>query len=276
MSSWSCAPEVPIARSTTRCSYVVVILGGLAALIVVVGLVAVISAGFALSFDAIGAVGRASGMRSDLAWLLPAAVDGAMAVGTVTAVVVRRLRRSTVYPWTVVLVNTTISVACNGLHAYEGATMTLPTSIAVAVSAVPAVNLALSVHLLVLLVDALADALLQQTTIRIAGEDTQESRPLQRPDDQALTISCEEAEAGSRCEPAALAQVRLLSGRELQRAAWKWAVENRRMDGSLPSGTEIAKAHGRSPRWGRLVRNAGLSGYLDVGHGACSSDRQLR
>src|SRR5512139_3107002 len=176
MSACSFAPEAPVRWSTGRCSYLLVALGGLAALIVSIGLAAVISAGFALSFDAIGTVGRASGMRADLAWLLPAAVDGAMAVGTVTAVVVRRLQRPTVYPWAVVLVNSAISVACNGLHAYEGTAMELPTPIAVAVSAVPAINLALSVHLLVLLVDAVADAMLQRTAIQIVEPDTGQDR----------------------------------------------------------------------------------------------------
>jgi hypothetical protein len=63
-------------------------------------------------------VGRASGIRDGWAWLLPTAIDGAMAV---TAVVVRRLGRSTAYRWMVVLVNAAISVACNALRAYAGA-----------------------------------------------------------------------------------------------------------------------------------------------------------
>lgn len=240
MSAWSRSPEAPIKHPSARSSYVVVILGGLAALIVVVGLAAVISAGFALSFHAIGAVGRVSGMRSDLAWLLPAAVDGAMAVGTVTAVVVRRLQRPTVYPWTVVLVNTAISVACNGLHAYEGTTMALPTAIAVAVSAVPAVNLALSVHLLVLLVDALADALLDRATMQLAGDGVQDIRTQHHADDRPPSIAPEKERGADASGSLVLAQVRRLSGRQLQQAAWKWAEKNRRADGALPSGTEIA------------------------------------
>jgi hypothetical protein len=51
---------------------------------------------------------------------LPTAIDGAMSVATVTAVVMRRMGRSTLYPWTVVLVNAAFSVAGNALHAYAG------------------------------------------------------------------------------------------------------------------------------------------------------------
>ncbi|MEV4170235.1 DUF2637 domain-containing protein [Nonomuraea sp. NPDC049709] len=50
--------------------------------------------------------------------------------------------------------------------------------------------------------------------------------------------------------------------RSLQRAAWQWALENRQPDGGLPSGIAIARAFSRSPRWGRLVKNAGLAGEL--------------
>jgi hypothetical protein len=45
--------------------------------------------------------------------------------------------------------------------------------------------------------------------------------------------------------------------RSLQRSAWRWALENRAPDGALPSGVAIARAFSRSPRWGRLVKNAG-------------------
>ncbi|WP_344544217.1 DUF2637 domain-containing protein [Actinomadura fulvescens] len=91
-------------------SRVIVALAVLAGLVASLGLAAVITAGFTLSFDAIGAVGRACGVRDEIAWLLPAAVDGAMSVGTVTAVVVRRLHRSTAYPWTVVSVHLLVTL----------------------------------------------------------------------------------------------------------------------------------------------------------------------
>ncbi|MEN3533654.1 DUF2637 domain-containing protein [Microbispora sp. ZYX-F-249] len=50
------------------------------------------------------------------------------------------------------------------------------------------------------------------------------------------------------------------NGRTLQREAWQWAQQNRQADGDLPSGVAIARAFARSPRWGRLVKRAGLAG----------------
>jgi hypothetical protein len=50
---------------------------------------------------------------------------------------------------------------------------------------------------------------------------------------------------------------------DLQRQAWQWALDNRGTDGALPSGNEIARAHGRKERWGRLVKSAGLAGVFE-------------
>jgi hypothetical protein len=53
--------------------------------------------------------------------------------------------------------------------------------------------------------------------------------------------------------------------RELQREAWRWALANRALDGSLPAGSETARQHGRRDRGGRLVKRAGLAGkFTDV------------
>jgi hypothetical protein len=49
---------------------------------------------------------------------------------------------------------------------------------------------------------------------------------------------------------------------DLHRAAWHWALENRRADGGLPSGKAIAQRFERSPRWGRWIKKAGLTGEL--------------
>ena len=39
--------------------------------------------------------------------------------------------------------------------------------------------------------------------------------------------------------------------------AWQWALANRSGDGSLPSGRDIGRQHGR------LVKRSGLAGELD-------------
>jgi len=55
------------------------------------------------------------------------------------------------------------------------------------------------------------------------------------------------------------------SGRDLQRQAWQWAEANRAVDGSLPSGREIARQYGRHERWGRLVKRSGCTGEFATG-----------
>src|SRR5580658_252575 len=52
--------------------------------------------------------------------------------------------------------------------------------------------------------------------------------------------------------------------RDLQRQAWQWAQDNPCIDGSLPSGRQIASQFGRHERWGRLVKKAGLAGELNT------------
>lgn len=130
-----------------------VLLSGTAGLVATLGVLAVVAAAFALSFDAIRSVAIAAHITPGLAWLYPVAVDGAMATATVCAVVMRARGRSAVYPWAVVLFGAVVSVVANGLHAWvgESGSWVLPASWAVALSAVPPVLLALSVHLLIVL-----------------------------------------------------------------------------------------------------------------------------
>ncbi|WP_329245888.1 DUF2637 domain-containing protein [Actinoallomurus sp. NBC_01490] len=56
------------------------------------------------------------------------------------------------------------------------------------------------------------------------------------------------------------------SGRDagVQQRAWQWAMDNRTPKGELPPGKAIASRFGRSERWGRLVKQAGLAGRLDT------------
>jgi hypothetical protein len=53
-----------------------------------------------------------------------------------------------------------------------------------------------------------------------------------------------------------------LAGHEVRLNAWRWAQDNRVGDGSLPSGSAIARHYGLHERWGRLVKRAGLAGDL--------------
>lgn len=144
---------------TSRHRLTATALGVLAGTVAGAGTIAVTSAGFALSFDAIRAVGAAAHLRPSLTWLLPVCVDGAMAVSAVCAVVLKRMGRGNIYPWSVVVIGAVISIAANALHAYQrGGDVPLPVGWAMAASAVPALLLALSVHLVVILAEAVRQA----------------------------------------------------------------------------------------------------------------------
>ena len=148
------------------------LLSVVAGTVAVAGVLGVVSAAFALSFDAIRAVAVAAHITPSLSWLFPVAVDGAMSVATVCAVVMRSRGRSAAYPWAVVLFGALVSVVANALHAHVGGgAVALPGPWAVALSAVPPVLLALSVHLLIVLAlsvesvsDTSADATVQSDT----------------------------------------------------------------------------------------------------------------
>lgn len=144
-------------------------LGVLAGVVASVGALAVVGAAFTLSFDALRDIATAAHVRPSLAWLYPVAVDGAMAVAAVTAVVLRQMRQAVWYPWTVVVAGAAISIGANALHAYvAGGAIALPAKWAMTVSAVPPLLLALSVHLLIVLAEAVRH--INQPTVSTATE----------------------------------------------------------------------------------------------------------
>jgi hypothetical protein len=142
-------PDPATGRSRKWATYALVTV---ACAVASVGALAVTVAGFALSFDAGRAVAVAAYVNPHLAWLNPVAVDGLMAVAMVTAVVMRWLGRSNRYPWAVVIAGMVVSVACNAAHAsIHGGALQLNPWAAMAVSAIPAVSVAASVHMLIVL-----------------------------------------------------------------------------------------------------------------------------
>lgn len=50
---------------------------------------------------------------------------------------------------------------------------------------------------------------------------------------------------------------------QVQREAWAWALENRREDGTLPSGKQIADRFEHKERWGRLIKQWGRQGRFE-------------
>ena len=142
-------PSTARARWRHRGAVALVAIG---CVVAALGTLAVIAAGFALSFDAIRAVGIAAGMNEDIAWMLPVSIDGVMTDATITAIVLKTMGRRALYPWVVVIIGVAISVACNAAHArLMGGLFDLEPGMAQLVSAIPAVTLFLSVHLLITL-----------------------------------------------------------------------------------------------------------------------------
>jgi hypothetical protein len=138
-------------------------LGVAAGVVAGVGTLAVAVTSFSLSFDALTAVAKAAHIRHEIAWMLAVAVDGAMLVATVSALVMGRMGRTGKelwYPWTVVIAGVLISIACNAVHAVGDLgprgeiLLKLNDWQRAAISAIPAVMLAASVHLLATLIDA--------------------------------------------------------------------------------------------------------------------------
>lgn len=126
--------------------------GGRQVLVVVgvLGAIAVNIAAFMLSADAINAVAVAAGISKKIAWAMVAAVDGLMVTGTVVFIANKLRGRSVAYPLCVLGSGVLLSIICNALHAKAGGghVIKLSSHSKMAVSAIPAVSLALSFHLI--------------------------------------------------------------------------------------------------------------------------------
>jgi hypothetical protein len=115
----------------------------------VLGAVAVNISAFMLSADAITTVAKASGISATIAWALVLAIDGLMTTGTVVFVVRKLQGEPVTYPLVVLGAGVTLSIICNALHANaSGGHLDLDKNTKMAVSAIPAVSLFLSFHLI--------------------------------------------------------------------------------------------------------------------------------
>jgi hypothetical protein len=133
----------------------------------VLGAIAVNIAAFMLSADAINAVAEAAGISKNIAWAMVAAVDGLMVTGTVVFIANKLRGRSVVYPLCVLGSGVLLSIICNALHAKAGGghVIKLSNNAKMGVSAIPAVSLALSFHLIA---DMVKDSL--GVTVKVSEE----------------------------------------------------------------------------------------------------------
>jgi hypothetical protein len=96
----------------------------------------------------------ASGVDHQLSFLWPLIVDGFIVVATAAAFALKRQGRAvTWYPWTALILFSTISVVGNSIHAMQAPRLAVPAPIAATVSSVPAIALLVATHLLVVILD---------------------------------------------------------------------------------------------------------------------------
>ncbi len=146
------------------------ITGKIGTMLAVSGLAGVgVSVGaFVLSFDAIKAVAEAAHISDGISWLMPVSVDGAMTVATMAAMTLEVLGKKKLwYPAFVFVACLAISLACNALHAAKSKAVGVGDAVrhvvqlesgqAALVSAIPAVALALTLHLLIMMIQAVGD-----------------------------------------------------------------------------------------------------------------------
>jgi hypothetical protein len=173
-----------------------------------------------------------------VAALTPFSVDGMIVTASTTMLAESRSGgKGGVLPWALLVAGSVASLTANVAVAE-------PTLIGRVIAAWPSFALTASYELLT-----------RQVRYGAAHDDCGDKQSQHRP---GSAVAARRApSAGLRLvPPPELGKGSPRSGGELQRRAWQWALAHRAEDGSLPSGTAIARAHGRKERWGRLVKNA--------------------
>ncbi|ETK34535.1 DUF2637 domain-containing protein [Microbispora sp. ATCC PTA-5024] len=176
--------------------------------------------------------------------LIPLAVDGLIVVASMSIFLANRNgSRGGFLAWTLLVVGSLASLGANVAVAE-------PSLIGRIIAAWPSLALIGSYELLMSQIRRFSGgraAAQEPPGLRPDSDADTETDPVEQQDDQE-----EVADLSAKPE-----NIRLL-----QREAWRWAQRNRQEDGNLPTGVAIAGAFARSPRWGRLVKKAGLAGEL--------------
>jgi hypothetical protein len=185
-----------------------------------------------------------------VAALTPLSVDGMIVAASTTLLAESRAgRRGGVLPWALLVAGSVASLAANVAVAE-------PTVIGRVIAAWPSFALTASYELLMRQVRRGAGT---------AGDDG--GHPGRSAEDRGEAGTEPGSDQKATPLKAVSAQQPAVPGpdagtRLLQRRAWQWALANRASDGTLPTGSQIGRQHGRHERWGRLVKNVGLAGEL--------------
>ena len=117
----------------------------------VIGTVLLALGAFVLSFTALRDLAERSGIDQELGWLWPGIVDGIIVVATV-AVFALAGARAVWYPWLLLVLGASVSIAANALHAIVAAEASVPPLLAAGVASIPPIVLVAVTHLTALLI----------------------------------------------------------------------------------------------------------------------------
>ncbi len=179
-----------------------------------------------------------------VAALTPLSVDGMIVAASTTLLADSRSgRRGGVLPWALLAIGSVASLAANVAVAE-------PSITGRAIAAWPSFSLIAAYELLMRQVRRAAEAGLSGGPGPLPGSSVRRA------------AAAGTGAAGDGSGDRMVCAARGAAGREVRLDAWRWALENRAEDGSLPAGREIARQYGRHERWGRLVKRSGLAGEL--------------
>ncbi|QWY81876.1 membrane protein [Microbacterium phage Honk] len=127
----------------------------LGALVVSVTLTALLAGvSFLLSFNGLSDAATWANVPAWLAWGIPAYVDGAILVYTVAALIFRARGESARLAWASLALYASLSVAANGVHAWDAAPEELKAALGVVLAALAPVAVLLTTHTLARLIVA--------------------------------------------------------------------------------------------------------------------------
>lgn len=208
--------------------------------------------------------------------LFPLSVDGMVVAASMTLLAdARQGRRGGVLPWSLLILGSLASLAANVAVAD-------PTVWSRIIHAWPSVALIGSYELLMRQFRGAAcvrdvHAMRTQITDDQANDDRAagglDAEPEDVPDRSDLRVVHEQRWSSSQDSVESVA-TDSPPPPALQRDAWTWALANRREDGSLPTGEEVAEQFERKPRWGRLVKQRGEKGLLTGSNGRADANAE--
>jgi hypothetical protein len=178
-----------------------------------------------------------------VAALTPLSVDGMIVAASTTLLADSRSgRRGGALHWALLVAGSVASLAANVAVAE-------PTVVGRVIAAWPSFALTASYELLT-----------RQVRSSAPGKESRDGHPQQQRSAAAAVVRGAAPTGLRLVPPPGFGKESQRPGGDLQRRAWQWALTNRAGDGRLPSGSAIARAHGRQERWGRLVKKAGQAG----------------